>query len=94
MMLIITDVEKDEVFLKVVRMCVEGQLRACVAGGSVYVTGLISNTNHHGVGSHDELHEAGVEDSTLLVGDREVDVVLPTIRGEPMRWLRRASSAM
>ena len=58
------------------------------------MTGLISNTNHHGVGSHDELDEVGIEDSSLFVGDREVDVVFTTVRGEPIRRLRRASSAM
>ena len=58
------------------------------------MTGLISYTNEHGVGSHDELHEAGVVDSSLLVGDGEVDVVLTTVRGEPIRWLGQASSVM
>ena len=67
---------------------VEGQLGTCIAGSSVHMTGLISNTNHHGVGSHDELHKAGVEDPSLFVGDGEVDVVFATVRGEPIRWLR------
>ena len=76
------------------RARVEGQLGACVTGGGVDVTGLISKTNHHGVGSHDELHETSVEDSSLFIGDGEVDVVFTTVNGEPMRQLRRASSVM
>ena len=52
------------------------------------MTGLILYANYHGVGSQDELHEAGIEDSSLLIGDGEVDVVLTTVRGKPIRRLR------
>ena len=94
MALIVPDIKNDEVFLRVMRALIERELRLCVAGGGVDMTGLISYTNHHGVGSHDELHKAGVEDLSLLVSDGEVDVVFAMVRGEPIRRLRQASSAM
>ena len=86
--LIVPCVKNDKVLLRVVRMGPERKLQVSVAGGGVNMTGLISYSNDHGVGSHDELDETRVVDLSLVVCDGEMEVVLTMVMGEPIRWLR------